>query len=529
MLASEGNLYLGLDFSTQQLKVITLTESLQIFCEESVQYDRDLPEFRTQGGVHRYSEEPLRVTSPPLMWVGALDLVLEKLKANKFPFERVSSLSGAGQQHSSVYWSEGGVTSLTGLNPALSLGDNLKSAFAVENSPVWMDSSTEEECRRLEGSVGGPLALSALTGSRGYERFTGNQISKILKASHDISRISLLSSFAASLLTGALAPIDYSDGSGMNLLNIRSKQWEERLLLASGGERLGQLLGPPVPSSSIIGDVHPYYQARYGFSEKCRVVSFTGDNPSSLAGLPTRTGDIVISLGTSDTLFLSLSHPVPSLMGHVFVSPVDPSSYMGLLCYKNGSLAREKIRDEYAGGSWDKFNKLLEMTLPGNDGIIGMYFFDTEITPRIQGVYLFDNNSHPITQLAPEQQVRAILESQLIAKLLHSTSLGYTTGPSSRVLATGGASNNPNILQLIADIFNCRVYTVESTSNSACLGAALRALYATTECNTSYPEMVEKAVKCNFATQPRIEFVPLYRDMLERYRQLETSLTSGKC
>ena len=527
---SEGSLYLGFDFSTQQLKVIALTESLQIFREEFVQYDRDLTEFRTQGGVHRYSEEPLRVTAPPLMWVAALDLILEKLKASEFPFGRVSSVSGAGQQHGSVYWSEGGVTSLTGLNPALSLRDNLKSAFVVENSPIWMDSSTGEECRQLEASVGGPLALSALTGSRGYERFTGNQISKILKGTPNVSRISLVSSFAASLLTGVIAPIDYNDGSGMNLLNIRSKQWEERLLLASGGQRLGQLLGAPVPSSSIIGGVHPYFLARYGFTETCRVVSFTGDNPSSLAGLPTRTGDTVISLGTSDTLFLSLSHPVPSLMGHVFVSPLDPSGYMGLLCYKNGSLAREKIRDEYTGGSWDKFNELLEKTPPGNDGVVGMYFFDTEITPGIQGVYLFDKNSQPITELAPEQHVRAILEGQLIAKLLHSTSLGYTTAPSSRVLATGGASNNPHILQLIADIFNCRVYTVESTSNSACLGAALRALYTTTaECNTSYPEMVERAVKCNFATEPRNELVPVYRDMLERYRQLEASLTSGKC
>ncbi|KAI6655475.1 Xylulose kinase isoform X1 [Oopsacas minuta] len=527
---SDGNLYLGFDFSTQQLKVIAIRESLEIFCEESIQFDGDIPEYKTQGGVHRYPYEPLKVTAPPLMWVSALDLILKKLKASKFPFERVASISGAGQQHGSIYWSVGGVESLKTLDPALPLRDNLRTAFAIESSPVWMDSSTAVECRNLEESVAGPLTLSAITGSRGYERFTGNQISKILKGtSNKIARISLVSSFAASLLIGSVAPIDLSDGSGMNLLNIKSKLWEECLLVASGGEKLAEMLGPPIPTNSIIGELHPYYQVRYGFSKKCRVVSFTGDNPSSLAGLPAHPGDIVISLGTSDTLFLSLSEHVPSLMGHVFVSPLDPSNYMGLLCYKNGSLARERVRDICAEGSWDKFNSLLEKTPPGNNGVIGMYFFDAEITPDIQGLHLFDSNSNPITEIAHEQQVRAILEGQIIAKLLHSSSLGYTTGPSSRVLATGGASNNPHILQLIADIFNCSVYIVDSTSNSACLGAAIRAIFSTNVIpDTTYPELVERAVKCSFATEPRSELVSLYRNMLLRYKQLEESILAAK-
>ena len=525
------SLYLGFDFSTQQLKVIAITESLQILFEESIQFDEHLSEYKTQGGVHRYPEEPLRVTAPPLMWVSALDKILERLKSSQFPFDKVACISGAGQQHGSVYWSEVGTGLLQRLDPGLSLRDNLADAFAVPDSPVWMDSSTAEECKRLEEAAGGPIALSALTGSRGYERFTGNQISKILKgvSPDKIARISLVSSFGASLLLGSVAPIDYSDGSGMNLLNIKSKQWEERLLLASGGERLAQMLGAPVPSSAILGELHLYFHSRYGFNKTCKVLSFTGDNPSSLSGLPACPGDIVISLGTSDTLFLSLAAPVPSLMGHVFVSPLDPGCYMGLLCYKNASLARERIRDTCAEGRWDSFNSLIYRTPPGNEGIIGMYFFDTEITPGLQGVYLFDRASNPITEVSPEQQVRAILEGQILAKRLHSSSLGYLTSPGSRVLATGGASNNPHILQMIADIFDCRVCVVNSTSNSACLGAAIRALFCTNaKINTSYPHLVEQAVKCSFATKPRSEFVPIYREMLVRYQQLEESLLKAK-
>ena len=43
------------------------------------------------------------------------------------------------------------------------------------DSPVWMDSSTTAECRKLEEAVGGAQRLADITGSRAYERFTGNQ------------------------------------------------------------------------------------------------------------------------------------------------------------------------------------------------------------------------------------------------------------------------------------------------------------------------------------------------------------------
>ena len=96
-----------------------------------------------------------------------------------------------------------------------------------------MDSSTSMECRNLESAVGGPLELARRTGSRAYERFTGNQISKINSKNRNAyiscERISLVSSFIASLFIGDYAPIDFSDGSGMNLLNIQRKEWDKEL------------------------------------------------------------------------------------------------------------------------------------------------------------------------------------------------------------------------------------------------------------------------------------------------------------
>lgn len=276
--------YLGWDFSTQQLKVIAIDEQLRVIYEDNVHFDKDLPEFKTQGGVYIHSDR-LTITSPVLMWVKALDMILEKMKSSGFNFSQVRALSGAGQQHGSVYWKKGSMQILKNASAELPLHQSLQACFSVSNSPIWMDSSTASQCSALEKAVGGAQHLASITGSRAYERFTGNQIAKIYGQNPEVymetERISLVSSFAASLFLGAYAPIDYSDGSGMNLLQIWEKVWSVSCLDACA-PGLKEKLGCPVPSHSVLGPISPYYSQRYGFSPDCKVVAFTGDNPGEM-------------------------------------------------------------------------------------------------------------------------------------------------------------------------------------------------------------------------------------------------------
>ena len=79
---------------------------------------------------------------------------------------------------------------------------------------------------------------------------------------------------------------------------------------------------------------------------------------------------------------------------------------------------------------------------------LGIYFYDPEITPSGQGVYRFDKNGTPVETFPPEVEVRAVIESQFLAKLNHAKKLGYEISQTSRVLATGGASANTKILQV---------------------------------------------------------------------------------
>lgn len=85
--------YLGLDLSTQQLKCTVIDEKHDIILEEAINFDRDLPEFKTTHGAIINDNV---VTSPTLMWVKALELLLEKLQNFKH-IGSIRGISGAGQ------------------------------------------------------------------------------------------------------------------------------------------------------------------------------------------------------------------------------------------------------------------------------------------------------------------------------------------------------------------------------------------------------------------------------------------------
>jgi len=84
------------------------------------------------------------------------------------------------QQHGSVYWSTFADSVLSSLDSDKLLSDQLfPKAFSYLKAPIWQDSSTADDCKLLEDKFGGAEAVADRTGSRAYERFTGNQISRV--------------------------------------------------------------------------------------------------------------------------------------------------------------------------------------------------------------------------------------------------------------------------------------------------------------------------------------------------------------
>lgn len=473
-------LYLGLDSSTQSLSALVIdTEAGQVVLEESVSFGQDLPEYGSPHGFLPHLDARLR-HADPLLWVAAVDALFEKLQKRGFDLGAVHGVSGAGQQHGSVYLARR-IADAEPWSPRRSLASQVEPLLGRRTSPIWLDSSTSAECAEISAALDSPTRLVEVSGSRAIERFTGPQIRKFWKTepeayAHTVE-ITLVSAFIASLLIGSSAPIDHGDGAGMNLMDLKTGTWSPELLAATAPD-LAAKLPPCVPSATRIGVLAPYFVERFGFAPGTPVIAFTGDNPSSLVGMgATEPGTAVISLGTSDTMFVAMREPRtdPRGYGHVFGNPAG--GFMSLICFANGSLAREAVAG-LAGLSWVEFERgILEGSQAGNSGQAMLPYFFPEMTPRLLEplpMLQLEGSAEFCAFRAPAANARAIVEAQALTMQHHSDWIGERP---QRLRVTGGASKNRGILQVLADVFDAEIETL-AVANASAQGAALRAAQA---------------------------------------------------
>jgi xylulokinase len=231
-----------------------------------------------------------------------------------------------------------------------------------------------------------------------------------------------------------------------------------------------------------------------------------------------REGRLAVSLGTSDTVFGLMREPRVDRTGtgHVFGAPTG--DYMGLTCFKNGSLARERIRDAF-GLSWSSFSDALRRTPPGNGGGILLPWFEPEITPTVltPGVHRYGLASGDA-----DANVRAVIEGQQMAMALHSRWMNVAVDS---IHATGGAAANRDILQVMADVFGAVVYQLQ-VGNSAALGAALRAFHGSTVSDgspTTWDEVIKGFAEplAQSALRPDPARHAIYQQMIEVYAACE--------
>jgi xylulokinase len=321
------------------------------------------------------------------------------------------------------------------------------------------------------------------------------------------SRITLVSSFLASVFLGRIAPFDISDVCGMNLWDINAGSWCEPLLkLAAredGLDSLKKKLGTVrEDGGGSMGPISSYFVQRYNFPSDCGIASFTGDNPATILALPLRPLDAIVSLGTSTTFLMSTPKYVPDPAYHFFNHPTTAGLYMFMLCYKNGGLAREKIRDALpkstTSDSWSTFNKIALETPPlgqkptSDPAKLGLFFPLPEIVPNVRaGTWRYTCNTdgsnlqESAEGWSKEADARAIVESQILSLRLRSQELVHRPTPGippqpRRIYLVGGGSLNPAIARIIGDVLGGveGVWKLDVGGNACALGGAYKAVWA---------------------------------------------------
>lgn len=395
------------------------------------------------------------------------------------------------------------------------MAPQLSDAFSRGQIPNWQDSSTLDECAYIEDKIGGAERLARLTGSKAHTRFTGPQILRFRRtepeAYANTSRISLVSSFLTTLLCldGDVKGIDESDACGMNLWNMDSpsRGWTEELLNIIAGpgreaEELAAKLGKVESDGGrVVGHIGDWFVKRYGLSPACIVCPGTGDNPATFLSFTLRENEGLASLGTSDTVLVSTSVYNPDPQFHAFFHPAqivkpskadgqqttatntrqtNPMRYFNMLVYKNGSLAREFVRDKHFGGSWDRFNNAVESARPKSADDLphktGFWWLKPDIIPtNANGVFKFVSDratgkSRLVDEFeSSDDNAIAMLESQLlnyrsrssailgqVSAKTDQTTASFSSGLQ-RIYATGGAAANTTICSMMADVLGCDV------------------------------------------------------------------------
>jgi xylulokinase len=467
--------YLGLDLSTQSLTAVCIDpDEGGSACEHSLPFDERFPHYGTSGGVIRGADGS--VVSPVAMFLDALDALFQDLGDRDWPLTDVAGVSVSAQQHATVYLDRRFAPTVGALDATESLAEALTPCLTRPRSPVWLDQSTARDVARMRENLhdaGLPADYATTTSGSDYAlRFPAAQIARFARrepaAYRDTARIHVLSSFLTSVLAGRDGALDVGDGAGTNLIRIRSGDgvWDGPLLAAAAPD-LRRRLPPLAPSTERAGRVARYFRERYGLSEDCVVLLGTGDNPSSLIGCgASRPGPVVVSLGTSDTAFAALGREPRGGIGHVFGNPAG--GWMQLVCFANGSLARERVR-ERCGLRWDEATDIL-LSRDLSELEVFLPFLDDEITPTHRAV--------PLPEHLPASK---LLASFCLSQALNLQEQAHAAiGEIRSVLLTGGASRNDGLAQLYADVFQAPVERLK-TPNSAALGAAKRAWQGCTQ------------------------------------------------
>ena len=264
--------YIGIDLGTSAVKLLLVDKNGRICRSVSEEYPLSFP----QPG---WSEQE------PADWWNAVRSGLQRLLDGQ-DASLIAGIGVGGQMHGLVTLDENDDV----IRPAI----------------LWNDGRTAQETDWLNNEVG-KEKLSALTANIAFAGFTAPKLLWMHKHEPEnfarIAKIMLPKDYINYCLTGVHA-CDFSDASGMLLLDVKNRCWSEEMLEICGVSKaqMPQLF----ESYEVIGRVKPELAAAFGLPEDVRVVAGAGDNAAAAVGTGTvGDGACNISLGTSGTIFIS--------------------------------------------------------------------------------------------------------------------------------------------------------------------------------------------------------------------------------
>ncbi|MGL4676387.1 MAG: FGGY family carbohydrate kinase [Brevinema sp.] len=453
---------LGIDLSTQSCSLCILdTNKKKSVISHSTIY-RDLPQIKKSP----MDRESLLIPAPngcaeqdPSIFLYALEEALTKISQEN-DLSQVVAIQISAQQHGHVYLNDKFRNTIKNLNNK-PLAEQLIVSYAYPYAPIWRSSDTYSEATALRQTLGGKEAIIQQTGSDSPLRFTGAIIKKFVDKNpyiyQNTTQILLLNTWLAAIMSGNPdTPCDFGNGAGTSLMNYHTQQWDSTLI-SSISSNLSLKLPSLSSPNSVSGYIAPYFQQKYRFHKNCIVGIGTGDNPASKV---VSSGDI-LSLGTSFVYMKNTDLNTRDFTGTANAMFDGLGNPFTIFCRTNGSLVWDQVREIYQTNYLQASKALVQMR---KQFPIFLWQVEKESLP-ISPPYQYRDDHQP----SFEQDYRGIILSSLCLLQIYTNSFGK----SHKLSVTGGPTTDTEILQIIANIWECPVEVLPS--GGAALGAALAA------------------------------------------------------
>ena len=476
-------LYIGVDLGTSAVKLLLMDEKGKIQKIVSKEYPISFPH-------PGWSEQ-----KPEDWWeqslAGIKELVSECDKS------QVAGISFGGQMH--------GLVILDG-------EDNV-----IRPAILWNDGRTQKQTDYLNNEIGKDK-LSQDTANIAFAGFTAPKILWVKENEPEnfakISKIMLPKDYIAYKLSGVHC-CDYSDASGMLLLDVQHKCWSKEMMEICDVKE--SQLPKLFESYEAVGNIKPELAKEIGIPESCKIVAGAGDNAAAAVGTGTvGDGKCNVSLGTSGTIFIS-SKKFGVDKFNALHSFAHADGYYHLMgCMLSAASCNKWWMDEIIGttdyaGEQSKIGEL------GENNVFFLPYLMGERSPHnnpyARGTFTgltMDSTRADMTQAVLEGVIFAIRDSFEVAK-----SLGVKI---ERTKMCGGGAKSPLWRKMLANILNIKVDIIESEEGPA-LGGAMLAAVACGEYK-NVEEAAEKIVKVVDTIEPDPELAAKYEEKYRKFAKI---------
>jgi xylulokinase len=354
----------------------------------------------------------------------------------------------------------------------------------LRRSIIWADQRSVKEAARIREKIGEDIVYQ-ISGNRISPTYSGEKIMWVKENEPEIYRNTYkflhAKDYIVYRLTGRFVT-DYSDASGMNLFDIKKKEWSPELIEATGIDL--DKLPDPYPSTQVVGEVRPDIADELSLKPGTPVVIGAGDGPAASVGAGVvREGNVYNYIGSSSWIALATREPILEPEHRTFnYVHVDPEMYMpaGTMqsagasynwLKENVCLLEKQVAETLNLSPYELMNLSLQRSTPTAHNLLFLPYLMGERSPYwdpdVKGAFIGLTLKHNRSDL-----IRAVMEGvtfhlKLIGEIFNNVM------EFKQIRVIGGGARGLIWRRIMADVYNKEVLKPQILEEATSLGAAI--------------------------------------------------------